>query len=372
VRAWRAALREVLGRVGLAALGVLGAVLIAEAVFRLFDVAPHRFRNVGRLMSADRALLLDCYPTNPRAYFDIDLRSQEARSRYFSLAPKRYDSLASRSPHAVESRYNHQRFRDAPFGPKRPGVRRVVVLGDSFTEGQGVKEPDTYPRVLERLLRASPSGDWEVRNCGRRAADFPELLHNFDEALGLDPDVLVYGMVINDAERSRAFQERQTYVNDWILDQGRMVFGEEPEARFRPRVLDLVMDRVEAYRIGRNTMLWYKDMYGEPNALGWRRTQGYLRDMHRRVRARGGRFLVASWPLLVGLEGRYPFDDVSAKIAGACAAAGVPRHDLLPALRGRPSESLWVHPVDMHPNELAHRLAAASLAPVVLELVKTP
>jgi hypothetical protein len=30
---------------------------------------------------------------------------------------------------------------------------------------------------------------------------------------------------------------------------------------------------------------------------------------------------------------------------------------------------LWVHPVDHHPNELAHRLAAESLAPVALGLV---
>ena len=51
--------------------------------------------------------------------------------------------MARRAPYAVEFRYNSLRFRDAEFGPKRPGVRRVMVLGDSFTEGQGVKEPDT-------------------------------------------------------------------------------------------------------------------------------------------------------------------------------------------------------------------------------------
>ena len=30
------------------------------------------------------------------------------------------------------------------------------------------------------------------------------------------------------------------------------------------------------------------------------------------------------------------------------------------------------HPVDMHPNEIAHRLAAESLAPAVRSLVSTP
>jgi hypothetical protein len=35
--------------------------------------------------------------------------------------------------------------------------------------------------------------------------------------------------------------------------------------------------------------------------------------------------------------------------------------DLLPAYRGRRPADLWAHPVDRHPNELAHRLAAAAI-----------
>jgi hypothetical protein len=166
--------------------------------------------------------------------------------------------------------------------------------------------------------------------------------------------------------RTDAFQARQSYLNDWILDRGRMFRDEEP--RFRgpdSRLLAFLRDRIETYRVGRDTTQWYRDMYGEPNREGWQRTQELLREMNRRAQARGGRFLIASWPLLVGLEGRYPFADVSDTIARFCLSAGIARHDLLPALAGRPAESLWVHPVDHHPNEIAHRLAAESLvAPV--------
>jgi hypothetical protein len=42
--------------------------------------------------------------------------------------------------------------------------------------------------------------------------------------------------------------------------------------------------------------------------------------------------------------------------------------DLRETLRGRPAESLWVHPVDHHPNEIAHRLAAEALAGPVRKL----
>jgi hypothetical protein len=111
-------------------------------------------------------------------------------------------------------------------------------------------------------------------------------------------------------------------------------------------------------------------MYGEPNHEGWQRTQDYVHEMSRRTLAGGGRFLIASWPLMIHLEGDDPFADVSDQIGRFCLAAGIPRHDLRPALQGRRTESLWVHPVDMHPNEVAHRLAAESLAPVIRAMVK--
>ena len=170
-----------------------------------------------------------------------------------------------------------------------------------------------------------------------------------------------------------AFHARQAYVNDLILDRGRM-----PEGRFPPemgpfdsRLLGFVRDRIETRRTTRETTRWYLDMYGEPNREGWERTQGYLREMNRRMRERGGRLLVASWPLLVNMQGEDPFAAANSTVARFCVAAGIPWHDLRPALRGHPTPSLWVHPVDMHPNDVAHRLAAESLAPVVRDLWST-
>jgi len=73
----------------------------------------------------------------------------------------------------------------------------------------------------------------------------------------------------------------------------------------------LVTDRIDAWRTGRATARWYHDMYREPNRLGWQRTQGYIVEMNRRTLDQGGRFLVASWPLMVHLEGDDPFADIS-------------------------------------------------------------
>lgn len=358
----------------LAAGSALVALLAIEAGLRVGGYTPRKFHATARIIDAHWRLLLDCYPTNPRGYFDIDLREARSRDRYQHLAPLRYESLARRTPFAVESRYNSLRFRDAEFGPRRPGVRRVMVLGDSFTEGQGVKEPDTCVRVLESRLNAGGQERWEALNCGRRGADFPLLFEIFEQVLRYEPDVVVYAMVLNDADQSQEFHARQSYVNDLILDRGRAATAGHaaPDiGHLDSRLLGFVRDRLETRRTSRETTRWYLDMYGEANREGWTRTQGYLREMNKRMRERGGRLLVASWPLLVNLEGEDPFAAATETVSRFCVTAGIPWHDLRPALRARPTSSLWVHPVDMHPNELAQRLAAESLAPAVRDLEAT-
>jgi GDSL-like lipase/acylhydrolase family protein len=357
-------------RAGLALGSTALTLLVAEAALRVAGYAPAEFQHTNRIANRGRTLLLDCYPSNPRGYFDVDLRDPATLERYRAQGLSRLEDAAAHTPYAVERRYSAQQFRSAEIGPHRPGVVRVVVIGDSFTEGMGVKEEDAYPRVLHRLLdTGAEAGRWEVLNCGRRGYDFPALYDLFETVLAFEPDVVVYGMVLNDALRTDAFQARQAYLNDWILDRGRMFRDAEPRLRARDsRLAAFVRDRLDTYRVGRDTTQWYRDMYGPPNREGWERTQGLLRDMNRQAQARGARFLIASWPLLVGLDGRYPFADVSDTIARFCLSAGIVRHDLLGALAGRQADALWVHPVDHHPNEVAHRLVAESLAEPVRRL----
>jgi len=355
--------RQKLGlNLAVASLSTLLALLLVEFLLRVAGYVPEESRARSRLVKGS-LLFLDCYPTNPRGYFPIDLKEPGTRARYESLVGTPLAREAEEAPYVVEVRFNSKHFRGAEFPPKRKGVTRVALLGDSFTEGQGVRETDTYARVLEGLLRTGGSVEWEVLNCGRRGLDFPTLYTIFEMILEFEPDVVVYGMVLNDAEQSPKFGARYELLNDWILDRGRL--GENTPLRkpglFESRAAAFVRDRIETQRIGRETTRWYLDLYGPPNADGWQSTQSYLKNMDRRMRERGGRFLVAVWPLLVDLEGEYPFTTVHRKICRFCDSVGIPRVDLLSVLRNRPSASLWVHPVDRHPNEIAHRLVAQSL-----------
>ncbi len=72
-------------------------------------------------------------------------------------------------------------------------------------------------------------------------------------------------------------------------------------------------------------------------------------------------------PLLVGLEGDYPFDEAHQTMARACKEHKLDFFDLLPAFSGKNSSSLWVHETDRHPNEIAHRIIAKGLIKPVLD-----
>jgi len=353
--------RERTLRVALSAAAVLSTLLVMDLALGVVSAAHS---SPVHLSNRRVSIALDCYPSNPRGYFDVDLRDADRRRRYDARQVRGVDEAWSRAPFAVELRFNTLQFRDAEFGPRRPGVRRVAVLGDSFTEGQGVKEPDTYPRRLEAMLNAAEPGRWEVLNWGRRGADFPRLYDTFEQLLRYDPDVVVYGMFLNDAEQSDAFRTRYSFVNEWMHGRRR--------PRVEPGLLDFVFDRLERRRLDRETLSWYAQMYAEPNREGWARTRSHLREMDRRMRERGGRLLVADWPVLLADASADPLAPAHDAIARACAAAGIAHHDLRAALSGRPAEALWVHPLDQHPNDVAHQLAAQSLAPVVRALAGPP
>lgn len=94
----------------------------------------------------------------------------------------------------VEVAYNSSGFRDIEHARrKHPGVRRVVVLGDSFSAAVEVNLADTFARRLEKLLDAGSRESWEVVNLG--IADFgtaQQYLALEHYGLAYEPDVVVH------------------------------------------------------------------------------------------------------------------------------------------------------------------------------------
>jgi lysophospholipase L1-like esterase len=97
------------------------------------------------------------------------------------------------------SSVNAQGLRDdRPAGPKAPGEKRLLVLGDSVTFGASVRTDEAYPRQLEgELTRAGRP--WRVLNAGVTSYDAAQEA----DWLGLfgwqlEPDVIAVAFCRND------------------------------------------------------------------------------------------------------------------------------------------------------------------------------
>lgn len=333
------------------------ALLVAEGALRLLDVSPDRYGHPWHIETDDKRLGLDVYPDDPRGYFPLDLRNDPVREQWRARGlAEEIDERWERTPHAVSFRYTEELCRGPAIEPPPDGQPRVVAIGDSFTEGQGVREEDTWAAVLDRRL------DAQVLNCGRRGYDFPDVRELFDRLLPLEPDVVVYGMILNDPQQSEAFHARQAYLDDWILDRRRMfMHGDGSPPPWPPRLWQLAEDRIEGARVAEETTRWYREMVEAPNRDGWAATLAHLEAMDAEMRSRGGRFLVVLWPLLVELDGDYPFAETHRTIGEALRARSIAFRDAWPAFEGRAAAPLWVHPADRHPNEDAHAMFAAEV-----------
>jgi hypothetical protein len=96
--------------------------------------------------------------------------------------------------HQLRVQFNSMGFRDREHErAKPPGVKRIVVIGDSFSEAVQVNVEDTFHRKLEELLNQSGPARWEVINLG--VGDFgtaQEYIALMEYGLAYQPDVVVH------------------------------------------------------------------------------------------------------------------------------------------------------------------------------------
>ncbi len=269
--------------------------------------------------------------------------------------------------HRVSEPENALGYRDVEHDiGRKPGVRRALFLGDSFTYGIGVTFDDTYPKRVERLLTQSRKEPWETIvvavpgiGTGREARLFER------DGIAFEPDVLVLGYVLNDGEDHAAGEERRAA--EW---------QEEAELRKNPpwwnhsALLRFAVSRMRATSQNRRREANYQGLFeGEkPGFVGSRES---LLKIGALARAHHLPWMVAIFPLLANpLDQGYPFVHAHERIAAAAGSAGAMVLDLLPSYRGMNWRLLVVEGEDdEHPNELAHRIAADAIAGAMEKLV---
>jgi hypothetical protein len=303
--------------------------------------------------------------------------------------------------------------------PKPAGAVRVLMLGDSFTEGGGFADADTIPRRVEAALRASCPGV-QVINAG--VASYSPILEYLllkEVGAALGPDLVVLNLDMTDVHddlirtalaeldadglpaRVPSHRRRETALllppafpaaarpvegalNRLALwqgfrksDAGRSVLGalnlDEPALRARDLIGDLRYDRLAITR----------DTPARDEARAWNTTARYLAGIRRVADGLSARFVVAVYPHAhqvaphespgsrssFGLgPGLYASDRPFRTVEAIGQREGFGVISLLEAFRRRadPARPLF-RPDDIHHTVDGARLTAEGIAAALLE-----
>ena len=156
-------LRRSLHATAVVGAALCAALLLGEGLARVLGLprrpppSPVRIADTKGMDIRPGTLSLHCFPSNPRGYFQIDLRRKEVAEHYERIGMRNMDKALPGTPWAVEMKYNSAGYRGPEIPARRPGIRRVVVLGDSFNLGWGrARRGHVHARSRATPERAAP------------------------------------------------------------------------------------------------------------------------------------------------------------------------------------------------------------------------
>jgi lysophospholipase L1-like esterase len=248
---------------------------------------------------------------------------------------------------------NQLGFRERDIPPKSADRYRIVVVGDSFTWGQGIERAERFSDRLGQRL----GGRYEVFNFGIPGDNMPEHLTRLTQALEASPDFVLLQLYINDFEMPDMVRPPSHPLLPASLDnqllQSSLLFQLLQSQWAHVQELTGISESYSHY-MERNL----RDR-SAPNA---RLAYGQLAEFFDHARAAhvaAGAVLFPA-PDALGRYGRgYPFGYLHDGVRQLCAAKDVPYLDLLPLFSTfRDPRDLWVSPFDAHPNAMANARAA--------------
>lgn len=280
---------------------------------------------------------------------------------YFAFFYDESDSLnttnVSRRWYHRHVTLNREGFRDTQRFLRIPpdGRQRIVFLGDSFTFGQGVANPaDRFSDRVAVALEQSRHGKYAVSNVSVLGAGTKQLVDVLRVALaaGYQIDHVVYVICPNDIEDFYADRDGEsalllTPTPQFFLVHDTYFFNlmyHHSRQYLRPRL--------------RNYHTFLQGLYAGDE---WNRMRDKLDELRQLCADNGIDLRIAVFPYVETTGPRYSFRDAHRQITEYCLDRRIPAMDLEPELATHAREGLVANRFDIHPNSLAHRLAAEAM-----------
>jgi len=271
---------------------------------------------------------------------------------------------------------------------KPPGVFRILVLGDSFTEGKQVADEETFPKLLESALAGRlPNRRWEVINGGVSGYGTADEI-KFFEVLGrrFQPDVVVLAFCMgNDVHNNLESPHFR-----W--DGSRL----EERPLKPPQRLELRLARVQEFFASRSHLYQFvrdrlqRTIAATPDPLeempviqplgttkidddSWQLTEALLDRLLALVDREGSRLLLTlipqrvqvldeEWKASTGLAPGDPMRiEPQLRLIAYARRHLLPFLDLMPYLHDASTQERTYFRIDGHFNVLGHRISADAI-----------
>lgn len=147
--------------------------------------------------------------------------------------------------------YNHNSkgLRDYEYSyEKNPSTYRIIMVGDSVTEGIGVEFEESIPKVLDKKLKQI--GDYEVINFGFAGfGPVPEAIIIEEEVMKYNPDMIIIGYYIgNDVTKIDAGVFNRIPDEFWLEEQHEMLKKELYKAKVNTKFRNFLRRNFMIYR----------------------------------------------------------------------------------------------------------------------------
>ena len=375
-------------RLATVSFAVFVALLIAEAVLRM-------------RMRVD---------SEPRVAGSFESVAQFCAPRHHCLVPNgHYDHSSYEYSYSWDNNGLGMRDREHPR-TKPPGTFRILVLGDSFVQGHGVRVEDTMVTRLEASLNQPPRAQTvEVLNGGVFGySPLLEYLYLRDTIGELQPDLVVVAVFLGNDVGEDAFYARKAHVSadgeslsfddrEWpwskivaALDGGETPVAAAPAAAPGPggpwasakdllrnlRTVALLRSRLEDVRYPARRarefalvkahrgdvefdlgLINYPALSRDQRLAYWQPTKQNLERIATLCREHGARMVLLVIPPFERLTGETELDEPYAIVDQLGRDLAVPVIQLLPDFLGQPPDALYYR-FDRHWTAEGNRRAA--------------
>lgn len=240
--------------------------------------------------------------------------------------------------------------------PEKPkGVKRILVLGDSFVFGEGLSYEDLVTVKIEKILNTEME-NIEVIDagvCGYNTSDELDQLIRLTPACR--PDVVIIFFFTNDVIKESR-DPKKASMRQQIKEYLRV------KSKFFAYFYYLYKDRLSS-KIGVPKAFLAPEYFDlDDSKPGWIAFKKAVLQIQKHCRQNNMSLLFIMIPTLTNLDERYPYAELRTKTSTFLKASDIPVIDLFDLFAPyRPSE-LWVNLENTHWNGLGTTLAAKEVA----------